>query len=580
MSESRDETPQLSLLHGSGGSDGGEVKQTDASIVFHTLGAERKVPSTPVDVAEEILRVAALESAVMAEQLDLPDPVLQIETGGQVDAADPAVEEGLSVPPMPDATPVSGTRSVRRDPQPWRSVCGWFFVILVLGDILNVAAATWIVIAVVSEVKGHDMLVHTTTVAAVLGVLGWVATVAFLGGYAVRRPGFRGGALREALGGSAVVLGILTSMRAIWGVGLPVAAIVFIPLVVLCLGAASRVVVRRAIRRARGQGRWLTSALVVSTNDFPEALVRRLDERTGHGMLIVGVCADHAISTSPKTPVLGGVEDTCEIARQHSVDMVVIDCDNMSPERLRQLLWKLEKDHLAAVIAPPIGEIDPARISIMPTMDSTLMGVQLGGRLSGWMIKWAFDKVVGTILLCLLAPVLLGSAVAVAVSSRGPVFFRQVRVGRDGKPFRMWKFRSMYIDAEARKADLLAGSEGAGLLFKMKNDPRVTPVGKVLRRYSIDELPQLFNVVLGQMALVGPRPALPQEVAEYDWSVSQRLKVRPGMTGLWQVSGRSNLSWEESVRLDLRYADNWSIRMDLAILYATVGAVFGGEGAY
>ena len=183
-------------------------------------------------------------------------------------------------------------------------------------------------------------------------------------------------------------------------------------------------------------------------------------------------------------------------------------------------------------------------------------------------------------LLVVLGPVLFSIWVAIRVTSPGPGFFRQVRIGKDGKAFRIWKFRSMYVDAEARLEELQDDSDGNEVLFKMKNDPRVTRVGAFVRKYSLDELPQLFNVVNGTMSLVGPRPPLPSEVQRYGYDVRRRLLVRPGVTGLWQVSGRSDLSWEESVRLDLRYVENWSFTTDLLIMWKTIWAVAGGSGAY
>jgi lipopolysaccharide/colanic/teichoic acid biosynthesis glycosyltransferase len=171
--------------------------------------------------------------------------------------------------------------------------------------------------------------------------------------------------------------------------------------------------------------------------------------------------------------------------------------------------------------------------------------------------------------------------VAICLSSPGPALFRQTRIGADGRPFQMVKFRSMVVDAEERLKELRQESDdGNGVLFKMRRDPRVTPVGSLLRRFSVDELPQLWNVVRGDMSLVGPRPPLPQEVARYSDDATRRLRVRPGMTGLWQVSGRSDLSWEESLRLDLRYVDNWSLTLDVTILWRTFRAVLGRSGAY
>ena len=202
-------------------------------------------------------------------------------------------------------------------------------------------------------------------------------------------------------------------------------------------------------------------------------------------------------------------------------------------------------------------------------------------------VNWAnvlfravFDRAVALVALLLLAPVFLAAALAIKLSSPGPVLFRQTRVGQHGREFRMLKFRTMVVDAEQWRAELGDMNEGAGVLFKIRRDPRVTPVGRVLRRLSIDELPQLFHVFSGRMALVGPRPPLPDEVAKYDREVARRLDVPPGLTGLWQVSGRSDLSWEDSVRLDLYYIDHWSPALDLSILARTASAVLLGRGAY
>ena len=195
-------------------------------------------------------------------------------------------------------------------------------------------------------------------------------------------------------------------------------------------------------------------------------------------------------------------------------------------------------------------------------------------------VKDLVDRAAAAMLLALLSPLLATIALWIWRDSPGPVLFRQVRVGRDGREFVMYKFRSMYLDAEARLAELRHLNEHDGVLFKIQNDPRVTPVGRWLRRFSMDELPQLFNVLRGHMSLVGPRPPLPQEVAAYPDDLRRRLAVKPGMTGLWQVSGRSDLPWEEAVRLDLRYVENWSLTLDLVILLRTMTAVLRSSGAY
>lgn len=196
------------------------------------------------------------------------------------------------------------------------------------------------------------------------------------------------------------------------------------------------------------------------------------------------------------------------------------------------------------------------------------------------MLKSLFDRCAAAVGLIMLAPVMAVVAATIRLYDRGPVLFTQLRVGKDGHSFRIYKFRTMVVDAEQRRAQLLASNDSDGVLFKLRQDPRVTAVGTHLRRWSLDELPQLFNVFLGHMSLVGPRPALPDEAEKYAEHVRRRLVVKPGITGLWQVNGRSDLSWEESVRLDLRYVENWSFALDLQILWKTVSVILQRSGAY
>jgi lipopolysaccharide/colanic/teichoic acid biosynthesis glycosyltransferase len=205
--------------------------------------------------------------------------------------------------------------------------------------------------------------------------------------------------------------------------------------------------------------------------------------------------------------------------------------------------------------------------------EPTLSGV-------GWLAKNLMDRIAAAIGLLLLSPLFALIALAIKINDpSGPIFFRQSRVGHQSRMFRMWKFRTMYVDAENRLATLVDQNETDGLLFKIKNDPRVTPVGRWLRRASLDELPQLINILVGEMSLVGPRP-LPAEDGDFLGDVRRRLLVRPGLTGLWQVSGRSDMSWDDAVRLDLYYVDNWSLLLDLRTLWRTVGVVLARRGAY
>jgi exopolysaccharide biosynthesis polyprenyl glycosylphosphotransferase len=283
-------------------------------------------------------------------------------------------------------------------------------------------------------------------------------------------------------------------------------------------------------------------------------------------------------------PVLGGLTDVVSVLRQMRADSVAVaPGPGISSEALRQLSYELEGTGVDLLVAPTLTNVTGTRISIRPVSGLPLLHVdepELGG--ARRLVKAAFDRSVGLLLLLLVAPFLLLIALAIRLTSRGPAFFRQQRVGRDGKAFTLWKLRSMYVDAEARRHQLddLNVHRDKGVLFKIQNDPRITPIGRQLRRYSLDELPQLWNVVKGDMSLVGPRPPLQSEVDRYETHTHRRLLVKPGLTGLWQVSGRSDLSWEDTVRLDLHYVENWSLGLDLAVMAKTVLAVLRPSGAY
>jgi exopolysaccharide biosynthesis polyprenyl glycosylphosphotransferase len=248
---------------------------------------------------------------------------------------------------------------------------------------------------------------------------------------------------------------------------------------------------------------------------------------------------------------------------------------------LRRLAWELEKDGTDLCVAPALMDVAGPRTTVRSVAGLPLLQVD-HAELAGVkrVIKSFFDMIIAAAALIVFSPVLAFISVAIVLDSPGPVLFTQTRVGKDGQLFPVLKFRTMVADAEARKAALLALNEGDGLLFKLRKDPRITTVGSWLRRWSLDELPQLLNVVLGEMSLVGPRPPLPVEAALYSDDVNRRLVVKPGMTGLWQINGRSDLSRADAVRLDLRYVENWTLALDLQILWKTCAAVAKGRGAY
>jgi exopolysaccharide biosynthesis polyprenyl glycosylphosphotransferase len=282
-------------------------------------------------------------------------------------------------------------------------------------------------------------------------------------------------------------------------------------------------------------------------------------------------------------PVVGTTAQTAASVLAEKADMVVFT-EGAFPSAVdfRRIAWDLEGHHVQMAVVPSLSDISSGRMAMRPVGGLPLVHVEQPQSLGASRgLKRAFDFVGATLLLALATPIMVVFSIATKLQDGGPVLFRQTRVGRDGELFECLKFRSMVVDAEARLSSLTHLNQNAdGVLFKAQRDPRITRVGAFMRRFSIDELPQLINVVNGDMSLVGPRPALPAEVRRYVPDVQRRLHVRPGMTGLWQVSGRSDLSWEDTVRLDLYYVDNWSIVQDLSIMAKTIHAVVRSRGAY
>ena len=342
---------------------------------------------------------------------------------------------------------------------------------------------------------------------------------------------------------------------------------------------------RHLLHRQRLRGRCVKRVVVVGRGGAVLELVDRL-QRTSHaGLLVVAACVtpdDRArVARAIDVPV-AGLGDVVETAARMNADTVAVtSASETAAHYLRSLSWQLEGTGMELLVAPGLIEVAGPRLHVRPFDGVPLLSVEQP-RFEGWqrVVKTALDRSVALGALLVLAPLFGALALAVRLTSAGPVFYRQERIGQSGEPFTMLKFRSMVNGADQQVAGLSDGNDADGLLFKMRSDPRVTPVGRWMRRLSLDELPQLVNVLTGTMSLVGPRPPLPQEVARYDSSVSRRLLVMPGLTGLWQISGRSDLPWEEAVRLDLRYVENWSLALDLQILWKTARAVVTASGAY
>jgi len=349
----------------------------------------------------------------------------------------------------------------------------------------------------------------------------------------------------------------------------------------------SRYALRRMLHKRRSQGRCMYPVLVAGSLDEVADLIERTRRESYYGWSVAGICIPGA-SPGDRTrevrgvPVVGGLVDVPELVRGGDYRVVAIADDaHWTRRRLRDLAWDLKGAPAELVVSPVLMEVTGPRLHVAPVYGLTLLRVsQPTFHGAWWVLKGVLDRVSACFALLLLAPLLLAVALAIKLEDRGPVLCGQHRVGKAGRRFSMVKFRSMVVDAEQRRAEFETANEGSGPLFKLRTDPRVTRVGAVLRRYSLDELPQLINVVYGDMSVVGPRPPLPSEVERYGADARRRLLVKPGLTGLWQVSGRSDLSWEASVRLDLRYVENWSFAVDLLIVWKTAGAVFKSCGAY
>jgi exopolysaccharide biosynthesis polyprenyl glycosylphosphotransferase len=412
----------------------------------------------------------------------------------------------------------------------------------------------------------------------------WVAALWLAGAYDVRFIGTGSDEFRKVLNagiGLTAAVAIfsyainLELSRAYVVIGLP-SLTVFDMLV--------RFALRKRLVRQRMHGKCMHSVVAVGHELAVADLVTELGRDGYHGLNVVGACVVQPgeLDELAGVPVYGGLDDITAAVKAFNADTVAVTaCPEMDGIRLRGLAWELEKTGTDLCVSPALLDVAGPRTTVRPTAGLTLLHVD-HPQLSGFrlVLKDLFDRCAAGAALVMLAPLMTILASAVWLHDRGPALFTQVRVGKDGHAFRIYKFRTMVVDAEQRRVQLLDSNDSDGVLFKLRRDPRVTPVGARLRRWSIDELPQLFNVFLGHMSLVGPRPALPDEADKYAEHVRRRLVVKPGLTGLWQVSGRSDLSWEESVRLDLRYVENWSFALDLQIMWKTISVLVRGSGAY
>lgn len=453
--------------------------------------------------------------------------------------------------------------------------------------LLALADAAVIALAVVLAMNARDdWLGRSLTLPWwVFGVvpIAWLATLALFGAYSLPHLQTGFDEYRRLMGASLALAGIVGVGCYLLNYELSrmffIVAFVFgVPMLVLLRYAR-----RRLFARLRTMGAVSAPVLIAGSVGHIDAVVRVLRREKWLGYRVVGALASGAQTETPEgLAILGDVSDVADLSRELDVGAVIFAEGSFSDSQAsKRTAWELEHLSTQMIVVPALSDISATRLVTRPVGGLPLVHVAHPQAVaaSRWS-KRLFDVVGACLLLVASAPLIVAAALAIKRDDGGPVFFKQTRVGRWGREFECLKIRSMVVDADARKASLASSNEASGVLFKMARDPRVTRVGGFIRRFSIDELPQFLNVLRGEMSLVGPRPALPEEVARYDRDTVRRLDVRPGLTGLWQVSGRSDLPWDETVRLDVFYVDNWSMVQDLVILARTARAVLGSTGAY
>ena len=430
---------------------------------------------------------------------------------------------------------------------------------------------------------GNDVTSTYAALSLALPVL-WIAALWLAGGYDVRFIGTGSDEFRKVLNAG---VGLTAAVALVsYAVNLDLSrgyVVIALPSVTL-FDLIARYGIRKRLHKLRASGQCMDSVVAVGHELAVADLISELRRDRYHGLTVVGACVVRPgeCDEVADVPIYGGLNDVTAAVKAFGADTVaVLACPEMDGIRLRSLAWELEKSGTDLCVSPALLDVAGPRTTIRQTAGLTLLHVD-HPQLNGFRLvaKGLFDRCAAAAALIMLVPVLAVLALAIRLSDHGPALFTQIRVGKDGRAFKLYKFRTMVVDAEQRRAQLMARNDLDGVLFKLRKDPRVTAVGAHLRRWSMDELPQLFNVILGDMSLVGPRPALPSEAEKYAEHVRRRLVVKPGITGLWQVNGRCDLSWDESVRLDLRYVENWSFALDLQIMWKTISALWRGSGAY
>lgn len=415
--------------------------------------------------------------------------------------------------------------------------------------------------------------------------IGWPITVALSRGYDRTRIGVGGDEMRAVLRSVILAIALGAVPSAITERPGLLALCVTAPPVAGLFSLLIRLGSRRHLHFRQRRGHNVRRVIVVGSAYAAADLQSVLSQDGNFGMSVIGACvpvSDLDSAMDAGLTVLGDLDQVRELVESHQADAIAVAGGHATRHNyLRELSWTLEGSDVELLVHPGLMEVAGPRMHIRPYVGLPLLHVEQP-HFTGWrrLLKRATDVVLTGLGVVVISPVLALIALAIKLEDGGPVIFRQTRVGLDGSTFVMLKFRSMHLDAESRLAELRAQNPHIGVMFKMQRDPRITRVGRLLRAFSLDELPQLFNVLTGSMSLVGPRPPLQSEVDDYENHARRRLLVTPGLTGLWQVSGRSLLSWEETVRLDLRYVENWTLTFDLLIIWKTLFAVAARRGAF
>jgi exopolysaccharide biosynthesis polyprenyl glycosylphosphotransferase len=490
----------------------------------------------------------------------------------------------MTITVAPDETAAEGGRWTA-EPLRWMHRLA---VTQVLVDVAAVLVSVFIVrVAFVSHWVG-DLASTAAFAAAALALCAvWIAVMALGGAYSPRDLSAGNDQYRDVVSGAVRVFALIAIANFYLQIDVSRLLVSATVLIMTALTIVGRSAVRKHLHHRRVSGLDCNGVIAIGQRRGVADLAAHFHGAGWAGFRVVGACfTDDSngplVAEGERIEQVGDVDDIIDILMTTGANVVALAGQGaLEPQMVQRLAWRLEGRRVDLLVAPDLFDVVGPRIRTHPVAGLPLLHVD-EPRLShpARFLKGCIERVAALALLVLVSPVLLGCAIAIKATTKGPVLFRQRRVGRNGETFMLLKLRSMVADADKMVIDLQDSNETDGPLFKMRRDPRITKVGHFLRRFSLDELPQLVHVASGRMALVGPRPPLPSEVGFYEDHVRRRLLVRPGLTGLWQVSGRSDLGWDESVKLDLYYVDNWSLALDAAIIAKTVVAVVQGRGAY